>query len=81
MAMGHPGDFGHADVVAAYETVAAACRKHGKYLGSGGVYDPALVARYVGMGVRFLLAAGDVGLMMAAGRQRVATLREIKTPA
>jgi 2-keto-3-deoxy-L-rhamnonate aldolase RhmA len=79
MSMGCPGDFGHKDVVSAYEKVAAACKKHGKWCGSGGVYDPALVARYVGMGVRFLLAGGEVGLMMAAGRQRVALLREIKT--
>ena len=38
-----------------------------------------LVKKYVDMGVRFLLAAGDTGLMMTAGRQRTATLREIKT--
>jgi 4-hydroxy-2-oxoheptanedioate aldolase len=81
LALGHPQEFGHPDVVKAYETVAAACKKHGKYLGSGGVYDPDLVAKYVGIGVRFLLAAGDTGLIMAAGRQRTAQLREIKTGA
>jgi 2-keto-3-deoxy-L-rhamnonate aldolase RhmA len=79
MSMGHPGDFGHAKVVAAYEKVAAACKKHGKWFGSGGVYDVGLLNRYIGMGVRFLLAGGEIGLMMAAGRQRVAALREIKT--
>ena len=79
MAMGHPADFGHPEVVAAYETVAAACKRHSKYLGSGGVYDLELVRRYVGMGVRFLLAGGDTGLMIAAGSQRVASLREIET--
>jgi len=77
LALGHPGEFGHPEVVQAYETVAAACKKHGKYLGSGGVYAPELVARYVDMGVRFLLAAGDVGLILTAGQQRVATLRGI----
>ena len=79
LALGHPQEFGHPEVVKAYETVAAACKKHGKYLGSGGVYDPDLVAKYVGIGVRFLLAAGDTGLMMTAGRARVETLRGIKT--
>jgi 4-hydroxy-2-oxoheptanedioate aldolase len=79
MSMGRPGDFGHPDVAAAYETVCAACKKHGKYAGSGGVYDVGLIAKYVDMGVRFLLAGGEIGLMMAAGRQRTATLREIKT--
>ena len=79
LALGHPQEFGHPEVVKAYETVAAACKRHKKYLGSGGVYDPVLVQKYVDMGVRFLLAAGDTGLMMTAGRQRTATLREIKT--
>jgi len=77
LAMGHPQEFGHPDVVKAYETAAAACKKHGKYLGSGGVYDPELVERYCKMGVRFLLAAGDSTLMMAAGRQRVDLLRKM----
>lgn len=77
MAMGHPQEFGHPEVAKAYETVAAACKRHGKWLGSGGVYDPELVSRYVDTGVRFLLAAGDSGLMIAAGRQRVDLLRKI----
>lgn len=79
MALGHPQEFGHPEVVGAYETVAAACKRHGKWLGSGGVYDIDLVRRYVGMGVRFLLAAGDSGLMITAGRERVGSLREIDT--
>jgi 2-keto-3-deoxy-L-rhamnonate aldolase RhmA len=77
LAMGHPQEFGHPDVVKAYETVAAACKRHGKYLGSGGVYDPELVNRYCRIGVRFLLAAGESNLMMAAGRQRVDLLRKM----
>ena len=79
MSMGRPGDFGHKDVADAYQTVCDACKKHGKYAGSGGVYDVGLITKYVDMGVRFLLAGGEVGLMMAAGRQRTAALREIKT--
>jgi len=77
LAMGHPQQFGHPDVVKAYETVAAACERHGKYLGSGGVSDPELIERYCGIGVRFLLAGGDSTLMMAAGRQRVDVLRKM----
>ena len=45
MSMGHPGDFGHPEVAEAYEAVCAACKKHGKYAGSGGVYDVGLSAR------------------------------------
>lgn len=77
MALGHPQEFGHPEIVAAYETVTAACKHHGKWSGSGGVYDLDLVHRYVGMGVRFLLAAGDSGLMISAGRDRVGSLREL----
>ncbi len=77
LAMGYPQEFGHPEVVKAYETVAAACKRHGKYLGSGGVYDPELIERYCRIGVRFLLAGGDSGFMMAAGRQRVDVLRKI----
>lgn len=77
MAMGYPQQFGHPEVVKAYETVAAACKRHGKYLGSGGVQDPELISRYVGIGVRFLLAGGDSTLLLGAGRQRVETLRKI----
>lgn len=80
LAMGHPAEFGHSDVVEAYKTVAAACRKHGKWLGSGGVYDVELVRRYVEIGVRFHLAAGDTRMLMVAGRQCVTSLREINVP-
>jgi len=81
LALGHPAEFGHPEVVKAYETVAAACRKHGKWLGSGGVYDVALVRRYVEIGVRFHLATGDTRLLMSAGQQCVNSLREIPVPA
>jgi len=81
LALGHPGEFDHPKVVSAYETVATACRRHNKYLGSGGVNAPDLVTRYVDMGVRFLLAAGDTGLVISSGQQRVKTLRNIKVNA
>lgn len=75
LAYNHPGEYGHADVVAAYATVAEACRKHGKWLGSGGVREPEMVRQYIHMGVRFLLAGQDAGFMMAAARERATFLR------
>ncbi len=37
--LGISGQMGHAKVIDAYQTVGDACRKHGKTLGMGGVYD------------------------------------------
>jgi 2-keto-3-deoxy-L-rhamnonate aldolase RhmA len=50
---------GHPKIVDAYATVDAACRKYGKILGMGGVYDEENASRYVGMGARFVLTGSD----------------------
>ena len=65
--MGIPGQPGHENIIAAYETVIAACHKHGKWAGMGGAYEEPDLRRYIGMGVRMVLASGDLGLMMQAG--------------
>lgn len=77
-AMGYPGQFGHERVVAAYETVGAACVTHGKWMGMGGVSDTALVQQYVGMGVRFILTGNDINFMIAGATQKATALRDIK---
>ena len=58
------------------QTTVAACRKHGKWAGIGGVYTEDLLRKYVGMGVQMVLAGNDVGFLMAAGTQRAAQVRE-----
>ena len=75
MELGIPGDVGHPKVVEAYETTIAACKKHGKHVGMGGVYTPPLMEKYIAMGVRLVLGSSDLQLMMAAGKERTATLR------
>lgn len=77
MEMGIPGQVGDPKVVEIYERVIAACHANGKYPGLGGVYDLALMERYIGMGVRMILCGSDLALMMAAGRQRAEALRAI----
>ena len=78
MEMGVPGQIDHADVVKGYETVIAACRKHGKQPGMGGVYNPPIMERYIKMGVRMLLAGNDFAFLMEAARARTGFLRGIK---
>ena len=73
--MGLPGQIGHERIHAAYKTVAAACHRHGKVLGMGGVYDRELASRYIGMGARLVLGANDHALLLNAATQRVEFLR------
>jgi len=80
MALGRPGQYEHSDVVGAYQAVAAACHRHGKWLGSGGIGDIKLAHRYIAMGVSFFLATHDIGLILTAGAQRVTALREAGPP-
>jgi 2-keto-3-deoxy-L-rhamnonate aldolase RhmA len=74
-AMGIAGQIGHADVRAAYTTVAGACRAQGKVLGMGGVYDEANAAAYIALGARFILSGNDHGLLLAAATARSRFLR------
>ena len=75
--MGIPGEFGHERIAAAYESVIAACKKHGKWPGMGGVYGQPLLGKYVGMGIKMVLAGNDVGFLMAAGAARAKEMREV----
>lgn len=76
--MGIHGDLANARVVQAYEKVIAACARHGRYPGMGGVYDPKLMSRYIQMGMRFVLGGNDLAFMMAGARERAAVLRSVK---
>jgi 2-keto-3-deoxy-L-rhamnonate aldolase RhmA len=70
--LGIAGEMGHAKIIDAYETAGAACRKHDKVLGMGGVYDEVTAARYVGMGARFVLTGSDHSYMLTGAAQRSA---------
>ena len=63
-------------MIAAYETVIAACNKHGKWVGMGGATAEEDLRRYIGMGVRMVLAGGDLNLMMQAGKQTTTLVRD-----
>jgi 2-keto-3-deoxy-L-rhamnonate aldolase RhmA len=70
--LGISGQMGHAKVIDAYQTVGDACRRHGKVLGMGGVYDEENASRYVAMGARFLLTGADHTYLMSGANQRSA---------
>tara|TARA_R110002110_G_scaffold260260_3_gene475991 strand:+ start:14798 stop:15583 length:786 start_codon:yes stop_codon:yes gene_type:complete len=77
-ASGIPGQVGHEKIVANYETVAAACKKHGKWMGMGGVPSPELQEKYISMGVRFVLSGQDMSVLINAAANTVERVRGYK---
>jgi 2-keto-3-deoxy-L-rhamnonate aldolase RhmA len=75
--MGIPGQFGDSRVEDAYRAVVGACRKHSKFPGMGGVYEPKLMEKYIGYGMRFILSGGDMSFLMAGARERANFLRSL----
>jgi 2-keto-3-deoxy-L-rhamnonate aldolase RhmA len=75
--MGLTGQLGHPQVAAAIDKVCAACARHGKFAGFGGVYDEAIMASYVQKGGRLILSGSDLAFLMAGGRARTSMLRSV----
>src|SRR5205814_6979927 len=73
--MGIPGQFNDPRVAQAYQKVIAACRKHGKFPGMGGMHTPELLERHIAMGVQLVLSGSDYNLIMTAGKQRADLVR------
>ena len=78
MEMGIPTQFDHPKLTEAVETTIAACHKHGKHPGLGGVYDEVIAKRFIESGMRFILASGDMPLFMNAAKARAQFLNGIK---
>src|SRR5215471_5186278 len=74
MELGIPGGFGDERIVAAYQAVVDACKKHGKHAGVGGIADEALLKRYIDMGVRVVLPGSDLSFMQSAASETAATM-------
>jgi len=73
--MGIPGQLDNERVVDAIDKVVAACRKHGKWPGLGGVYVRELAKRYIARGMRFALAGNDISLLVNAAQEQAAFVR------
>ena len=76
--LGIPGQLGHERIFDAYEKMISACRRHNRIPGMAGVYDHALMERFIGMGARFLQGGVDLAFLMAGGKARVEFLRKLK---
>lgn len=74
---GIPGQFGHDQIRSAVDAVVAACRRHGKFPGVGGIYDHELMAHYIERGARFILSGSDLAFLMAGANARTSFLRSL----
>ena len=72
---GIPGQFNDPKVADAYKKVIAACRKHGKFPGMGGMYTPELLERHINMGVQLVLCGSDFSLLMQAATARAGLVK------
>lgn len=78
-ALGVTGRLDDPQLAACHDRVIAACLRHGKVAGMGGVGGkPALAARVLRQGARFMTAGIDWDLMLLAARQRVQSLRQLE---
>jgi 2-keto-3-deoxy-L-rhamnonate aldolase RhmA len=78
--LGVAGQLGHPKIIDAYDQVGSACRKHGKVLGMGGVYDEENAARYVGMGARFVLTGSDHQYIVLGANTRSGFFNALPSP-
>jgi len=76
--MGLPGQYEHERVRDAYARTLAACRRHGKHLGVGGLATcPKLAAEFVKLGARYVSTGTDLAFLLAAATERAKQVHEI----
>jgi 4-hydroxy-2-oxoheptanedioate aldolase len=77
--LGRPGEYDHPKVRETYERTIAACRKHGKHVGVGGLSSrPDLVQEFVRLGARFVSTGTDLNFLLAACTERTKQVRSLK---
>ncbi len=69
-----PGQFQHADYLAALDRVVAACRAHGKAAGIL-VYDTTVVPRHLELGFTFVGIGADAAFVADGARRSLAAIR------
>jgi 4-hydroxy-2-oxoheptanedioate aldolase len=77
--MGLADQYDHPQVREAYARTIAACRKHGKHVGVGGLSKrPKLAAEFVGMGARMVSTGTDIQFLLAAATEKAKQVHEIR---
>jgi 4-hydroxy-2-oxoheptanedioate aldolase len=76
--IGLAGQLEHPKVRDAYARTIAACRKHGKHVGVGGLSTkPKLAAEFIAMGARMVSTGTDMQFLFAAMNEKAKQVREI----
>ena len=76
--LGLAGQYEHPRLREAYAKTIAACRKHGKHVGVGGLASrPQLAAEFVRMGARYVSTGTDLGFLLAACSAKAKEVRDI----
>jgi 2-keto-3-deoxy-L-rhamnonate aldolase RhmA len=73
--MGIPGQASDPRIDEAYDRLLAACARNGKFAGMAGILAEEQAKRYLDNGVRFVLAGGDLAMLVAGARQRLRAIR------
>ncbi len=76
ISMDIPGQFGDPRIQKAFEDVSGICRRHGKFLGMGGVYDEQWTRAYMALGAQFVAGGSDQAFMLSAGKARTKFLEQ-----
>jgi 4-hydroxy-2-oxoheptanedioate aldolase len=75
---GMPEQYEHERLRDAYAATIAACRRHGKHVGIGGLASrPKLVEEFVRMGARYVSTGTDLAFLIGACAQRAKQVRDI----
>jgi 4-hydroxy-2-oxoheptanedioate aldolase len=76
--LGLAGQYEHPKVRDAYARTIAACRKHDKHVGVGGLSArPKLVAEFVAMGARMVSTGTDIQFLLAAATEKAKQVHEM----
>ena len=77
--MGLTGQFDHPRLREAFERTIAACRRHGKHTGVGGLADrPDLIAQMVALGGRYVSTGADVSFLAAAAAKASEIVKNLR---
>jgi len=76
--MGIPGEYENPRLTEVYEKTIAACNKHGKWVGVGGLHSRLdLVEKFCAMGARWVMAATDGPLLLGGATKRAGEMAQL----